>query len=192
MMRYLIMGPPGAGKGTQAASLARWIGAPHISTGDILRENVQQQTDLGMRARHYMAAGDYVPDGIINAMVRERLAQPDARRAFVLDGYPRTLEQAATLDAVLEAEHAQLDGVIELVVSSAELTKRLRERADTDGREDDVREVVARRQGIYATVTAPLLHDYRMRGLLIEVDGVGDVDTVSSRLREACSLDRIA
>ena len=183
-MRYLIMGPPGAGKGTQAVGLARWIGGPHISTGDILRENVHQQTDLGKSAQRYMAAGEYVPDTITNAMVRERLAQPDARNGFVLDGYPRTAEQVEALDAVLAAEGVALDGVIELKVDAAELTKRLRNRAGTDHRDDDVEDIAVHRQEVYTSRTAPLLREYRIRGLLIEVDGVGDVDTVSSRLRE--------
>ena len=183
-MRYLIMGPPGAGKGTQAVGLARWIGGPHISTGDILRENVKQQTDLGKSAQRYMAAGEYVPDTITNAMVRERLAQPDARHGFVLDGYPRTAEQVEALDEVLAAGGVALDGVIELQVDLAELTKRLRNRAGTDHRDDDAEDIAVHRQEVYTSVTVPLLREYRTRGLLIEVDGVGDVDTVSSRLRE--------
>jgi adenylate kinase len=189
-MRYLIMGPPGAGKGTQAVGLARWIGGPHISTGDILRENVQRRTHLGRSAQRYMAAGEYVPDTITNAMLQERLAQPDARPGFVLDGYPRTPEQVRALDAVLAAEGVQLDGVIELVVDPAELARRLHKRAGTDHREDDADDVAVHRQEVYTAVTAPLLREYRTRGLLIEVDGVGDVDTVSSRLRELIGVAR--
>ncbi len=184
-MRLLIMGPPGAGKGTQAVALAERVGGAHISTGDIFRANVQEQTDLGREAQRYMDAGEYVPDEVTNAMVRDRLAQDDARDAFILDGYPRTLDQVSTLDAILSELGTELDGVVELVVDPEELIARLLKRAETSGRSDDTEEVIRHRQEVYTAETAPLLDVYGQRGLLHKVDGVGDVDEVASRIDAA-------
>ena len=181
-MRLLIMGPPGAGKGTQAVGLAERIGGAHISTGDIFRANVRDQTELGRTAQRYMDAGEYVPDEVTNAMVKDRLAQDDARDAFILDGYPRTVDQVAKLDAILAELGQELDGVIELVVDPEELIQRLLKRAETSGRADDTEEVIRHRQEVYTAETAPLLEVYGSRGLLIEVDGVGDVDEVARRI----------
>lgn len=181
-MRLLIMGPPGAGKGTQAASLAERIGGAHISTGDIFRANVEQQTPLGREAQRFMDAGEYVPDEVTNAMVRDRLSQEDARDAFILDGYPRTVDQVATLDRILDDLGTQLDGVLELVVDSEELIQRLLKRAETSGRSDDTEAVIRHRQEVYTAETAPLLDVYGQRGLLIQVNGVGDVSDVSARI----------
>jgi adenylate kinase len=181
-MRLLIMGPPGAGKGTQAASLAERIDGAHISTGDIFRANVQEQTHLGREAQRYMDAGEYVPDEITNAMVRDRLAQEDARESFILDGYPRTVDQVSTLDGILDDLGTQLDGALELVVDSEELIQRLLKRAETSGRTDDTESVIRHRQEIYTSETAPLLDVYGQRGLLIQVNGVGDVADVSARI----------
>jgi adenylate kinase len=183
--RLLIMGPPGAGKGTQAVALAARIGGAHVSTGDIFRANVQQQTELGKVAQRYMDAGDYVPDEVTNAMVKDRLAQPDAQSAFILDGYPRTVDQVDKLDQILDELGSPLDGVIELKVDSEELIQRLLKRAETSGRADDTEDVIRRRQAVYTAETAPLLKVYGERGLLIEVDGMGDVDEVTRRIDEA-------
>jgi adenylate kinase len=184
-MRFLIMGPPGAGKGTQAVLLAERIGGAHISTGDIFRANVSEQTELGKVAQRFMDAGEYVPDEVTNAMVKDRLAQEDAREAFILDGYPRTLDQVDTLDGILTELGSQLDGVLSLVVNKEELIGRLLKRAETSGRADDTEEVIRHRQDVYTAETSPLIKVYRDRGLLIEVNGIGDVDEVSNRIEKA-------
>lgn len=181
-MRLLIMGPPGAGKGTQAVSLAERLGGAHISTGDIFRANVKDQTDLGREAQRYMDAGEYVPDEVTNAMVRDRLAQEDARDAFILDGYPRTLDQVSTLDSILDDLGLKLDGVVELVVDPEELIGRLVKRAETSGRADDTEDVVRKRQEVYTAETAPLLDVYEERDLLHRVNGLGTVDEVAARI----------
>ena len=179
------MGPPGAGKGTQAATLASLIGGAHISTGDIFRANVEQQTELGQAAQRYMDAGEYVPDEITNAMVKDRLTHDDAREAFILDGYPRTVDQVDTLDGILAELGSKLDGVISLVVNPEELIQRLLKRAETSGRADDTEEVIRHRQEVYTNETAPLLAVYRDRGLVIEVDGMGSTEEVGQRIVDA-------
>ncbi|KAK1184374.1 adenylate kinase [Streptomyces sp. NBS 14/10] len=181
-MRLLIMGPPGAGKGTQAITLARRIRGAHISTGDIFRTHMRQQTSRGKSARHYIDAGAYVPDEVTNAVIKDRLAKDDLRGAFVLDGYPRTVSQAHRLDSMLDQLGAQIDGVIALAVDPAELIGRLLKRADTTHRTDDTEEVIRHRLDLYASKTAPLLQVYRDRGLLHEVDGVGPVEEVTARI----------
>lgn len=187
-MRLLIMGPPGAGKGTQAVQLAERLGAAHISTGDIFRANVSQQTELGRTAQRYMDAGEYVPDEVTNAMVKDRLAQPDAQAGFILDGYPRTTDQVATLDAILDELGTSLDAVLSLKVDPEELIARLLKRAQDSGRSDDTEDVIRHRQDVYAKETSPLLAVYAERGLLREVDGIGSVDEVAERIHAA--LDR--
>ncbi len=188
MTRLLIMGPPGAGKGTQAESLARRIGGAHVSTGDIFRANVSQQTELGQAAQRYMDAGEYVPDEITNAMVKDRLAQDDARESFILDGYPRTPDQVETLDAILAELGQDLDHVLVLVVDHEELIARLLKRAESSGRSDDTEDVIRHRQEVYVAETAPLLPIFRERGLLREVDGMGSVDEVAARIDDALGL----
>jgi adenylate kinase len=184
-MRLLIMGPPGAGKGTQAVALARRVQGAHISTGDIFRAHVQQRTTLGKTARRYIDTGEYVPDEVTNAMVKDRLAQDDGRGAFVLDGYPRTVDQVRTLDRILDDLGTKLDGVIELVVDPAELIGRLLKRAETTHRSDDTEDVIRHRLDLYASETDPLLHIYRDRGLLHQVDAVGQVGEVAARIHDA-------
>lgn len=176
------MGPPGAGKGTQATALAARINGAHISTGDIFRANVAQQTELGVLAKRYMDAGEYVPDEVTNAMVKDRLSQPDARESFLLDGYPRTLDQVHTLDGILAELGTRLDGVIALTVDSEELISRLLKRAQDSGRSDDTEDVIRHRQEVYVAETAPLLDVYRERGILAEVDGMGSVEDVEARI----------
>jgi adenylate kinase len=187
-MRLVFMGPPGAGKGTQATGLAARLGIPHISTGDIFRANVSQGTPLGVDARRYMDAGEYVPDDVTNAMVRDRLAQPDCAPGFLLDGYPRTVDQVAQLDDMLASSGHALDRVVELTVDIDEVVGRLVRRAADQGRADDTEDVIRRRLEIYAEQTAPLLAMYASRGLLVQVDGLGEIDDVAGRLASALGL----
>ena len=179
------MGPPGAGKGTQASIVAEAHGIPAISTGDIFRANVGQGTELGVEAKRYMDAGEYVPDEITNKMVRNRIAEPDAAPGFLLDGYPRTLAQVEELDGMVSATGHRLDAVIALTVDSEALVQRLLLRAQTDGRADDTEDVIRRRMEVYTEQTEPLLEVYGARGILIEVDGMGEVAEVTERISAA-------
>ena len=183
------MGPPGAGKGTQARFVAEHFGVPAISTGDIFRANVSQGTPLGVEAKRYMDAGEYVPDEVTNLMVRNRIDEDDATPGFLLDGYPRTLAQVTELDGMIEFTGHRLDAVVVLTVDSEELVQRLLQRAQTDGRADDTEDVIRRRQEVYVEQTEPLIGVYRERGILVEVDGMGEVDDVTSRIFAA--LDEI-
>ncbi len=184
-MRIIIMGPPGAGKGTQAKVTASRLSIPAVSTGDIFRANVSQETELGREAKRYMDAGDYVPDEVTNAMVRDRLAEDDAATGFLLDGYPRTVAQVRELDGMLEAGGHRLDAVLVLTVDQEEVIQRLLKRAQDEGRSDDTEEVVRHRQEVYTEQTAPLIEVYEERGLLVRVDGMGTVDEVTARVLEA-------
>lgn len=181
-MRLILMGPPGAGKGTQAKFVAARFGVPAISTGDIFRANVSQGTELGLEAKRYMDAGEYVPDDVTNRMVRNRIAEPDAETGFLLDGYPRTLAQVTELDGMIETTGHKLDAAVVLTVDEDELVARLLQRAKTEGRADDTEEVIRRRQEVYTEQTEPLIEVYRDRGLLIEVDGLGEIDEVTDRV----------
>jgi adenylate kinase len=184
-MRIILMGPPGAGKGTQAKVVAEHFGIPAISTGDIFRFNVSEGTDLGVKAQQYMDAGEYVPDEITNLMVRNRIDESDAVPGFLLDGYPRTLSQVEELDGMIKFTGHELDAVVVLTVDNEELVQRLLARAETDGRSDDTEDVIRRRQEVYAEQTEPLIGVYRDRNLLIEVDGMGEVDEVTKRIFDA-------
>jgi adenylate kinase len=188
MSRLVLLGPPGAGKGTQAARLAATLGVPAISTGDIFRANVKDGTELGVTAKRYMDAGEYVPDSVTNAMVADRLAQPDAVDGFLLDGYPRTAEQVEKLDRVLGAGGASLDRVVEITADTDEVVARLLRRAQEQGRSDDTEDVIRRRLEVYAEQTAPLSALYEQRGLLVRVDGMGAVDDVTARLLDAIGV----
>lgn len=183
--RLVIMGPQGAGKGTQAARLAERLAIPAISTGDIFRANIKGGTELGRLAQEYTAKGDLVPDSVTNAMVRDRLAQDDAAQGFILDGYPRNAAQVVELDTILADLGVALDGVVELTADRDELLARLAKRAEIEGREDDTEEAIARRLDIYAEQTAPLTSAYDERGLLVRVDGIGDVDEITGRIVSA-------
>ena len=182
--RLLIVGPPGAGKGTQSARIAARFGIPAVSTGDIFRANIAAGTPLGVRVQAIVDAGDYVPDSLTNDLVADRLGQPDAAKGFLLDGYPRTTEQVRFLDEHLAADGDALDAVIRLVADEDEVVRRLRQRAIELGRSDDTEEAIRHRQDVYARETAPLLAIYAQRGLLIEVDGLGAVDEVTDRVLE--------
>lgn len=184
-MRLVILGPPGAGKGTQAARLAEHYGIPAISTGDIFRSNIAEGTELGVQVKAIVDAGGYVPDEVTNAMVRDRLAQDDAAGGFLLDGYPRTRAQVDELDQMLAVAGSALDAVAELTVDPDEIVARLVRRAQTAGRSDDAEETVRHRQEVYTEQTAPLTAVYGERGLLVQVDGMGEVDEVSTRLQQA-------
>jgi adenylate kinase len=181
-MRLLFMGPPGAGKGTQAEIVAERFGIPAISTGDIFRANVAENTELGIEAKRYMDAGEYVPDAVTNLMVRNRIDEEDAAKGFLLDGYPRTLDQVEELDGMIRHTGHRLDAVVVLTVDPGELVARLSARAQKEGRADDTEEVIRRRQEVYTEQTEPLIDVYRTRGLLREVDGLGEVDEVTERI----------
>jgi adenylate kinase len=181
-MRIILMGPPGAGKGTQAKVIAERLSVPAVSTGDIFRENVSQETELGVEAKRYMDAGDYVPDEVTNAMVRDRISEADASEGFLLDGYPRTVAQVTELDSMLHAAGHSLDAVVVLTVDEDEVVKRLVKRAQAEGRSDDDEQVMRHRQDVYTEQTAPLIEAYADRGLLVEVDGMGAVDDVTARV----------
>ena len=190
-MRVVLLGPPGAGKGTQAQIIAGRFGVPAISTGDIFRANVSGQTELGQQAKAYMDAGDLVPDEITVAMVKDRLAEPDAKAGFLLDGFPRTIAQAEQLrDSLSDLGH-RLDCVLELVVDEEELVRRLSgRRMVVDGqpvqRDDDKPETVRHRLHVYREQTAPVAGFYDSEGLLSRIDAIGEVEEVTARALAAC------
>ncbi len=185
MKRLIIMGPPGAGKGTQATRIAERYGIPAVSTGDIFRSNIKDGTDLGRQVKSILDAGGYVPDEVTNDIVRDRLAWVDAAPGFLLDGYPRTTGQVAFLDEVLAKHDHALDGVIELTVDEDSVVERLLQRAKTEGRADDTEDVIRERQAIYRKETAPLIALYEQHGVLLKVDGMGTVDDVTDRVIKA-------
>lgn len=178
-MRIVLLGPPGAGKGTQAAKLAESLGVPHVSTGDLFRHNITNGTELGLEAKKYLDAGDLVPATLTNALVDDRLDDDDAGQGFILDGYPRSVEQAKALDAMLEKRNLSLDAVLEFRVPEEELVNRLKGR----GRADDTEDVIRNRFKVYRDETAPLLDYYR--DALTTVDAVGELDEVFDRALKA-------
>ena len=192
MTRLLIVGPPGAGKGTQSGRLLETFSIPAIATGDIFRKNIAEETPLGIEVKAIVDAGDYVPDSLTNALVSSRLEEEDALEGFLLDGYPRTLEQVSYLDNLLAARGQSLDAVIQLVADQEEVVARLRKRAIAQGRTDDTEDAIRHRQQVYGRETTPLIAVYRDRDLLIEVDGLGEIDDVSSRISEALAARGIA
>ncbi|MFE4467506.1 adenylate kinase [Leifsonia sp. NPDC056824] len=185
MTRMLIVGPPGAGKGTQASRITSVYGIPDISTGDIFRANIKNETPLGQQVKAIVDAGDYVPDSLTNQLVTDRLNEDDAKDGFLLDGYPRTLEQVKYLDDLLASKGQELAAVIQLVADQDEIVARLTKRAQEQGRADDSEEAIRHRQEVYLRETSPLIDVYRERGLLVEVDGLGGMDDVAARIRSA-------
>ena len=181
-VRLMIMGPQGSGKGTQATRISEHFAIPAISTGDIFRDNIARGTELGKRAQEYTCCGELVPDEVTNQMVRARLGLPDAADGFILDGYPRNAAQVAELDAILADLGTRLDAVVQLTADRGELLARMRRRAQIEGRDDDTADVIARRLDIYEAETAPLAEAYAARGLLVPVDGTGEIDEVSQRV----------
>jgi adenylate kinase len=175
-VRLVLLGPPGAGKGTQAIKLSEKLGIPQISTGDLFRKNISEGTPLGVEAKRYLDAGDLVPSELTNKLVEDRIEQPDAADGFILDGYPRSVEQAQALDEMLKNHNTKLDAVLEFAVSEAELFERLKSR----GRADDTEEVIHNRMQVYRDETEPLL-EYYSRNNLQTVDAVGTLDEVFAR-----------
>ena len=174
MTRLLIIGPPGSGKGTQAEHLARHFGVPAVSTGEIFRSNVSRQTELGNEAARYLDGGDFVPDHLTNALVKDRLRDADVRAGFLLDGYPRTAPQVVELDNLLASHGGSLDAVIELRAPDSELEQRMLQRAQQEGRKDDTVDVFRRRLDLYHRETHEVVSVYAGRGLLVSVNGSGD------------------
>ena len=183
--RMVLLGPPGAGKGTQAARIAERLSIPAISTGDIFRANVAGATELGLKAKEYMDKGEYVPDSVTNAMVADRIAANDAASGFLLDGYPRTEAQVHELDAMLAAKGLALDVVLEITADAEVVVERLLKRATEQNRADDTEPVIRRRLEVYAEQTEPLAALYEAKGLLVRVDGIGDIDEVTERIMTA-------
>lgn len=189
-MRVVLLGPPGAGKGTQAELLAERHGVPHIATGDIFRENVKGGTALGREAQAYMDRGDLVPDDVVNRMVADRLDRGDTEAGFVLDGYPRTAVQAEELDRMLEARGVALDAVLRFVIDEDELVRRVAGRSGDEGRSDDTEEVHRNRLAVYREQTAPLEDHYAAQGLLADIDAEGAVEEVHARVEAELAASR--
>ena len=181
-MRLLIMGRQGVGKGTQAAKLAEHFGIPAISTGDIFRYNLKNQTELGKQAQAFIDKGELVPDELTNSIVKDRLAMDDAQGGWILDGYPRNASQVEALDTMLEELGTPLDAVVALDADHDVLMERMMKRAEIEGRADDTPEVIAKRLEVYAAETAPLLNIYADRGVLVKINGVGDIDAIQANI----------
>ena len=190
--RLLIIGPQGSGKGTQGVRIADALGIPAVSTGDVFRANVKEGTELGLKVKAIIDAGDLVPDALTGEIVRDRLAQPDAAGGFLLDGYPRNLGQVGDIDGFLDERGEPLTAVIELVVPRDESIQRLSLRAAEQGRADDNAESIAKRLAIYESETAPILDVYRERGIVDQIDGVGSLDEVYARIQDALVARGIA
>ena len=183
--RLLLLGPPGAGKGTQAIRLVEALGVPQVSMGDMLRSAVSAGTEVGREAQGFMDRGELVPDSVVIGVAEERLSQSDATDGFILDGFPRTVAQAEALDAMLEGKAAGLERCIALAADENPLVQRLLERAQIEGRSDDTEEIIRTRMKVYQEQTAPLIAYYRKRGILAEVDGLGSIEQVAKRIEEA-------
>lgn len=181
-MKLLIIGAPGAGKGTQASRIAEHYDVPAISTGAMFRQNIADGTELGRQVQAIMAAGELVSDEITDQIVANRLGEPDAASGWLLDGYPRNLHQVEVLDELLGASDAGLDAVIALQVSEDVLVERLLQRAAIEGRADDNEQTIRNRMKVYQAETAPLMDAYRDRNLLVEVDGLGEVDQITKNV----------
>lgn len=184
-MRIVLLGPPGSGKGTQAALLKKRLGVPHISTGELLRAAVAEGTELGRKAKAAMDAGQLVSDDLMLGLIEEKLGQPEVEPGFILDGYPRNQAQAEALDALLDRLGQPIDRALELVVDEEQIVQRLARRAEEEGRSDDTEEVVRNRLAVYREQTAPVSSHYAQKGLLVRVDGIGAVETINQRLVDA-------
>lgn len=182
MSRLIIVGPPGAGKGTQGKKVAERLNIPAISTGDIFRHNIKNKTELGQKVEAIISSGQYVPDELTNDLVADRLAQPDAANGFLLDGYPRTKAQVVALDELLTSAGHSIDAVLQLTVDTGEVVKRLLARAEIEGRADDTEDVIRERLAVYERETAPLIAMYELRDVVVKVDGLGEIDEVTQRL----------
>ena len=190
MTRMVLLGPPGAGKGTQATALADAYAIPAISTGDIFRDNIRNGTELGVKVKALIDAGEYVPDDVTEAIVADRLAEDDCSSGFLLDGFPRTMHQVHFLDHNLSRQRQRLNVVVSLVVEPDVLVARLLDRAQKEGRTDDNEDTIRRRMEVYAGQTAPLLFHYERQGLLVEVEGTGSVEEVRQRMLEAVAAHK--
>ena len=179
------MGPPGAGKGTQALNIAKSFNIPHISTGDIFRENMKKQTPLGLEAKVFYDKGLYVPDDVTNRIVEDRLTWDDTQNGFLLDGYPRTIEQVNFLDQILVKKSQKIEKVLEITIDIPVVVERLLKRSQEQGRIDDTTEVITKRLDVYASSTAPLLAEFQKRGILTKVDGMGSVSEVEEKIKSA-------
>jgi adenylate kinase len=188
LIRMLLMGPPGAGKGTQASFIAEKLGIVPVSTGEIFRQNVSNGSPLGLEAESYIKLGQFVPDAVTNGMVRERLRQPDAQEGFLLDGYPRTRGQVDFLDEILREDGHALDLVLQLTADTDELVQRLLKRAESEGRADDTAEVIRHRMALYFEQTTAVTSLYGERGILSMVEGIGSVFDVSERINTALDV----
>jgi adenylate kinase len=189
-MRLVLVGPPGAGKGTQAQFLAAHYSIPHISTGDIFRANLKSGTELGIQAKGFMDRGELVPDSVTNDMVRDRLTHDDVANGFILDGFPRNVAQAEVLRAILADKKTPLHAVLEFSLADEEIIARLLQRAEIENREDDKEEVIKRRLEVYAEQTAPIISFYRNEGLLVSVSAVGNIEDITAHAISA--LSRVA
>ncbi|WP_216404773.1 adenylate kinase [Arcanobacterium phocae] len=180
--RLILTGAPGAGKGTQAGAVSEALGIPAISTGEIFRAEIADKSDIGLEAQRYISAGNLVPDTVTNEIVRRRLAQPDTVNGFLLDGYPRTLEQIEALDSMLAENDQSMDAMIVIAIPDEEVEGRLLKRAEIEGRADDTPEVIAHRVAVYHEATEPIIEAYRKRGKLVTIDGIGTIEEVRSRI----------
>jgi adenylate kinase len=193
-MRLVLLGPPGAGKGTQAGQLSKVWSIPHVATGDIFRANVREGTELGRRAKQYMDRGDLVPDEVVIAMVMDRITEPDCADGFILDGFPRTVAQAEALDRRLRrpsVPQEPLDAALNFEITEEELFRRLVTRAEKEHRSDDAEEIVRHRLEVYHANTKPLVDYYERQGVLVVVDGMGSIDEVNRRIRDSLE-ERVA
>jgi len=190
--RLLLLGPPGAGKGTQALRLVQRLGIPQISTGDMLRAAVATGSEVGRKAKSYMEAGKLVPDEVVIGVAEQRLARPDAKQGFILDGFPRTVAQAEALDRMLPKLGVALERCVALAVDEEQLVERLLRRAEIEGRSDDNESAIRERMHEYEQKTKPLIEYYRGRGVLREVEGVGTLDEVARRIEQALDGAEIA
>lgn len=184
-MRLVLLGPPGSGKGTQAALLKDRLNVVHISTGDLLRAAVAAGTELGKIAKATMDAGELVSDDLVLQLLEDRLGQPDVANGYILDGYPRNLAQAKALDALLSRLEQNIDQALALIVDEEQIVARLAQRASEQGRTDDSESVVRHRLHVYAEQTAPVVDYYEAKGLLARIDGVGSIEEINQRLMDA-------